>query len=289
MLKLSDVFQNFIIINSTGDWVRVDAKNMDEFERNHTVRFKLWWRGCYRINFSALAAGDYTHQLYKKLPIASVFTMVLNKNITERAVKYFRGLLSSDFQTRLSGTTLQFLNQTMVVYTYRRRELHLMPAPFSTNCRDYGPLFTQDVCLTLCQFEMAIRQNRSLPWELSIPENVPLVKGLSPSTKSIPMSTDRDVDGAYTTIRNCGRQCRQLPCKLVEYVAKTMLTVKSDITAMRLALPAEPDIYVTYLAKMSTLEYLSMIASLLGMWLGINCLDFIKVFFFFNEKKNSSN
>ena len=69
----------------------------------------------------------------------------------------------------------------------------------------------------------------------------------------------------------CDAKCLQLSCKIVSYQGKQMFEGKGT-TAISLVLSTEPDMQVTYKAKLSISEYVAFIGSLLGLYLGFSLL-----------------
>lgn len=253
--------------------------DMISFYNKTTITYKLDEWICFHIMYSKWFEGqEYTFELIRKTttPVSLViefhpqFANVSNLNVM--MILGEQGTLPDRMLNMLMGLSVNNIR----VMSVRRTEMNLLPPPFKTNCRDYlkENFVTQRDCYNECVRQFAIKTR-------------------TPVLRGVPYVVSDDVEHQNWTImseprfdtfpvdKNCNRKCSQPACHLVEYFSPNFkdLPYTLETAAYGLFLQTHGDLKVNYKAKMTLMEWLPLVASCLGLWLGVSAYSLLDVAF----------
>ena len=79
-------------------------------------------------------------------------------------------------------------------------------------------------------------------------------------------------------LRRCAAECRQMACQIVSFKPITVARSPLNGFAMTLMLPIEPDIVINYKPKLVVAEFIALLASTVGLWLGFSAYSLMSHF-----------
>ena len=158
-------------------------------------------------------------------------------------------------------------------FTYKRHALYLRPPPYTTWCRDYRSqgLRSQTYCVQKCSLAMSLKNGTGVPKTFAYTE--------VDDNPWYDYGSATDTDFRETLDGSCVDACRQLDCRLVYYSSRDVTVFDfQGITAIGFQLPDEADLVVHYTPRMMFTEYLALMGSILGLWLGFSVYSITSVF-----------
>lgn len=245
----------------------ISREEIQAFARRTTSRYKVDLHTCYHVDFNiALNGSLHSQRTLRNLRFPWIIGFLLNEN--------FRNLTNTDSLVFLTesgklpdsiilASPEGFEKDRTLLVEYKRTELNLLEPPYTTNCRDYSKsgFKSQVDCLQRCSAKESITQQGGLP------HHIPIVEGVNEPFAPY-QAKNFDVFS-----KECDRQCKQNDCRLEFYESQLSIAVEQsnmDWTVYSLRLPRVPDVIINYEPLMLFAEYLAMMASILGLWLGLS-------------------
>ena len=251
-----------VLLNITEDKLRLAQKCV--------IVYKITTSCCYHIDymcyFKLRPIIKYSH--VKQSLMSVIFGAKLDNDLMDMVMMLSPSNIPP---ATLSTGMFEVRRNHSQIVTYRRQELNLMRQPFATKCRDYdkSDFYSQEWCYNNC-----IRK-RLFHRKLSIPTQVPYMKTWSLNATFV---TSFDPQVIKKDISICNDQCSQLNCKLIEYVGHTVVdTPIANATVIYLQLPTSADLKVTYLPKLTITEFITLLGSVPGLWLGFSAMSLVEV------------
>lgn len=270
-----ELVDQIMIISPSNVLDHLDGENLKAFYQKMVKRIRIEKYLCYSINMSA-HFGDEQFRVasVKKRNIPFVAGLTFNSEILEKTKDMEICALLEDSKQigyRLKGRLQKPMPGYTVAASYKRREMHLLPPPFKTNCRDYDEhgFLDEDACMRNCSLQYIIKKKLKVTASVAYEE-----------------VDDREFDsmpGQFQVAYNdsCERSCSDLPCTVVEILGQEVGHRKNpdNSTMVAVILPTDPFEQITYSQKMSMIEYLAFIGSILGLYLGLSALGLFDVLF----------
>ena len=240
-----------------------------EFVRKCVTVYKIATSCCYHIDYMCYFEKRPTikYSNVKQSLVPLIFVAQLDNVLMDKVM-----FLSSSISPPATLSTGMFNlrpNHTLLV-TYRRQELNLMKWPFVTKCRDYdkSDFYSQEWCYNNCigrrLFHLKLGIPSALPYRKTWPLNATIVARLEPKI-------------IEDHVRTCSNQCSHLSCQLIEYVGQTVAeTPFANATAIYLQLTTSADLKVTYSPKMPITEFITLLGSVPGLWLGFSAMTLVE-------------
>ena len=278
----SDLFYNISITEVDGQVYYIDdnEQRMKDFDMCCVRTYKLMDHLCYQLDTNRHLKQRYTHAMVGSFRDPFVLSLAIRPEMVAHQQEVTIILLNDprELLGRINSVLMRFAEKKERIHTYRRRHLRLLKWPFSTNCVDYdflprkhdeSSVESQDDCLQQCLFELAFDDDRPIPLKIPVPNYL---------DENVTLATDDDVD--ETDVKTCNYRCRRLDCDLISYHAKSLDTDVSEDNSTRFTLTfqTEPDLNVFYAPKITPLEFVALVSSILCSWIGfnfMNILDFI--------------
>ena len=138
-----------------------------------------------------------------------------------------------------------------VLLSYTKQRLHLLPAPYTTNCRDYDAegLSSQQGCMTQCL------KKWSMMAKLALPSTVPVILG-----ENVSILNPESMSKAR---RGCQRRCVKVACYIEQYdvVEHFRANRAKPHTEIGVRFPLNRELLVSYKPKTTMVEYLTLFGS----------------------------
>ena len=149
--------------------------------------------------------------------------------------------------------------------------MNLLLPPFKTRCRHYlaDGYTSQRDCFHSCLLRW------SLAYHEPIPFRVPYTKHDDDRRFE---TMDEFLKNKTRHVDTCAAECRQMACQIVSYKSITMAQSSLNGFAMTLMLPIEPDIVINYKPKLVMTEFIALLASTVGLWLGFSVYSLMSYF-----------
>ena len=170
--------------------------------------------------------------------------------------------------------------------TYYKANLNLLPAPYSTRCRNFSnfhpPLTTgfnltfdsEYHCIHFCMRMKTLRRfnESSFTTTFEGPEDVHIMTKYSLYTDSF---LEKEFDNIFDS---CIKQCPGQSCQKVFFMPALVTTRESDDVTFLIYDMAGLETTANFQPKMGTVELLVQVLSVSGVWLGLSCVDIIMTF-----------
>jgi len=157
---------------------------------------------------------------------------------------------------------------------YTRQVTKLLPSPYSTQCRNFRTFgFESEYhCQISCASKRVMkRYGRDLFTNTFFKSEQITV--LSKKSLYINRTLEKEIN---TIDLECMSECKGHNCEQIFYAPTVASLMDSDDVAIRLLDPNGPEITTTYQPKTSFPNYCVNVLSILGVWLGLSCMDIIK-------------
>lgn len=244
-----------------------------QFASFATTRYKHDARTCFHVEFAKYLNGShYTQMTERNMLVPYLFSAVLAPIHAELSDIMLLVFLSEPghLPDSIKYATNGFKHERIQLIDYHRTELNLLKPPFRTNCRNYSDtgFLSQRDCLRRCAINESLAKDGRLPPRVAYT-----------SVDDIPFAgTESNNTHLYSD--ECESKCKQIDCKIVRYAGIQKISLRYDdlpVTVWALQLPNEPDIVVNYKPLMLFAEYLAMMASILGLWLGLSVYSLFEI------------
>lgn len=234
------------------------------FKNLTTLAYKHHDLLCYHIDFSRYLNGTQFTYLRNRqnvmIPVFGVIVDIKFANVSEDNLYMFL-TTPGTLPDSTKFISVGFKRQALMYVDYKRTELNLLKAPFTTNCRDYAVdgFASRSDCLYRCTVKEALERKMPLP-------------------DFIPYSKKDDIEFQASDERlevysdDCLAQCQKVECRIVRFYGRLVKTYAIDppVRIWYLHLPSEPDLVVKYKPAIVFDEYLAMMASIVNLWLGLS-------------------
>lgn len=242
-------------------FMHVDANRDDFFFRSHHITFG---------RKPGMIMGLYFHN-ESFLPIRRAIIYLHPVDI------YPRG--DRDYPIILVGNTKDVFDDSSTYWgiTYSETTLALLPSPYITNCIEYkkktrweNEIHCQHDC---CSREFVRRFNKSI---FTATELVSGENDFTSYSKYTLVNQEEEEKKVDEVIDRCNRSCPGLNCLRKYFIPQ--IAVKRDIerVAFELYDMNGPETISLSHKKMPPLTYLIGVISIIGVWMGISCIDILK-------------
>ena len=169
---------------------------------------------------------------------------------------------------------------TMFFLTYRSIETTRLPSPYKSDCRDYthsdNPFGSQLTCFSRCLIDETTKVMNLFPFATIIFENDDIDKNRKVIDVSHDLTHNKQASEMLTSLeRKCHAACRRPDCN--ERIFLTVVQSKGfaeSTIAFRVHLVDTPNIKILHQPMISVYDYLTLVLSCFGVWLGLSLHDF---------------
>ena len=150
--------------------------------------------------------------------------------------------------------------------------MHLLPPPYKSQCRDYNKeeLNSQVTCMRWYEYEMYKSKGEVLPFRTPVPQTWPQNERMATRKASISNEFDHITSS----------KCSQRDCRIDIYSPFTMASAEGVLKpGFAMVLPTEPALFITYTPRMGLDEFLALVSSVLGLWIGFTLFGALDVLF----------
>ena len=277
-VKLQDYFDALFFENN-GAGKRVE----DEETRKYLKIFFKSGKKCIRININQKKKVNYDRISQRRFDLKYILSSINWKNMTEVNSTFF-GIIHQ-FNTFPRGHYMSYFEGDQhkfdYSYTYKMIRTEFLPVPYFSKCVHYEDkgLETREQCIERCVQHKLSKENSS--WtDLQITiTDFSDGKLFLQDTSSIP---ERNRTALFYN-QGCRNKCH-LQCEQIRYIPNLLKQTKNkgyDHFTFDLYV-LEPSTIVSFSPKLTFMEYVIYLASIISLWFGFVFLDafqFIKIHF----------
>lgn len=242
-------------------FMHINATSDDFYFRSHHITFG---------RRPGMIMGLYFHNK-SFIPIQSAIIYLHPVDI------YPRG--DRDYPIILLGNTKDVFDDSSTYWgiTYSETTLYLLPSPYGTNCIPYkkttrweNEIHCQHDC---CSREFVKKYGKSIftATELSTDEN-----NFTSYSKFSLANNPEEEKKVDEIIDKCNRSCPGLNCVRKYYIPQILVKRDIDDVVFELYDMNGPESISWAHEKMPPLTYLIGVISIIGVWMGISCIDILK-------------
>ncbi|KAI1287083.1 hypothetical protein HDE_10679 [Halotydeus destructor] len=263
----SDLFDNLTVLEGTTMTRIFGASSIGQWFDTVATKFRYDGQLCFTLNIRARLNISYDRTLFEILERPYYMMLLLEPSQDAQNVFSFFGP-EMEMVSSLSSMFAAFKHNYITFHTYSYEEIVLLPAPYKTNCRDYGSIYkTQEGCYNQCRLFKSLSKFDGVPFK------IPYLK-----SDSIPYRKKPFSKADYEEMADCGRRCSQNDCHITVYKPVSTENVNyMNITGAILSFESGPQLFVRYVPNMTIAEFGALIGSIECLWLGFSVLSLSKL------------
>lgn len=191
-----------------------------------------------------------------------------------------------DYPIILVGNTKDVFDDSSTYWgiTYTETTLYLLPSPYGTNCIPYkkttrweNEIHCQHDCVSR-EFVAKFGKSLFTATELETDENN------FTSYSKFSLTSDEEEEKVDKIIDKCNKSCPGLNCVRKYYIPQVLVKRDVDDVVFELYDMNGPESLSWAHEKMPPLTYLIGVISIIGVWMGISCIDILKNAFTFPSR-----
>lgn len=150
-----------------------------------------------------------------------------------------------------------------------------LPDPYPTRCSNYNGL-RQDVCNADCLNMITVTHLQKYPFTRIIPEKLDIDFNYSfghINSNDLLNRTLRDMFRSFEL--ECAAKCFRPDCNdTIKVTFNHAINVRNDSLSFRVDLPRGSNFYITFTPTMVLIDYVTLMLSCFGTWLGVSVYSF---------------
>ncbi|KAI1295462.1 hypothetical protein HDE_05612 [Halotydeus destructor] len=261
-LSYTHIIDHMTVLFPTGMFLTYENNFLEVLFNATTTAYRYNDKICYNMAISKLAKNlSYNRTLFEHFVLPVIVKIKLDSNHSIRTETYLNA--DNEYVSGIDGMFSGFEENTDNTYSYKKLTLNLMAAPYKTKCRKYSldNIGSQDECYKSCKIRHFIKEKNR------IPKNVPYSE--ISDIKYIAMT--EDISNTDKMVPVCHQQCLQPDCNIIIFSHVLMQSISvSSGRILSIALSSEPELDITYIENTSLIEFITLMGSIFGLWLGLS-------------------
>lgn len=255
---------------------KVPFNDTKYFDANEVITFGIYDKVCYAIDITEHNNTNITYSInyVKSLTSPDMLMILFNCSACSRPGRACEVLIATPGSLYVQPIGKQAMAGQANLFTYKHLELHLMPPPYATKCRDYAPTqdLTQEDCFTRC-----VKQ-RSL-------------KELGYVTPKAPIFIKDEYAVKFDAVPDkimdsCKNLCSEIACEIHQYTVDVERAVfSSNDTFVIINIPMDGKILANYKEKINIWDFFTLFGSVFGFWFGVSAIGILDPLMNMNWKR----
>lgn len=170
----------------------------------------------------------------------------------------------------------EYSNEVYYGYTYSQFMYELLPDPYDTACGTNEGLVHAE-CQQICVTDQVLKTFGKLPTDWLVEEDDVIDVNRKLLTTDEFARNQTALNAFLSLDSECAEKCRKAECHFVRYNTDLLDTNENEnatTITVRVMLPQFPGIFVTYVPIYEPNDYVLLLMSCMGTWLGVSMIDF---------------